>query len=192
MDKYLKILGIQFLVLIFGGAIIEIFFDTPEWMSIVIAGLIFFGVYFTIQIKSAIETPAKEISQDGIAGARLVGIFICSVLLAFILGVYVYQVVNVLMIIIGCILLILERKMIIPFFSQNRWESKFGIVCCGCMLVICGIFSIFACLDIAPCTGLKCFSRIVAIAVWAILALLTLPSNTWLAKFVTSNYERFS
>ena len=51
MNKYLKIIGIQFWALIFGGLLLEILFDIPEWLSLVIVGLIFFCTYFAINYK---------------------------------------------------------------------------------------------------------------------------------------------
>jgi len=89
MNIYLKIIGIQFLALIFGGMLLEILFDIPEWLSLVIVGLIFFCTYFAVQIRCSINKSSGEVSSDGIAGARLCGIFISSILLPFILGIYI-------------------------------------------------------------------------------------------------------
>lgn len=89
MNIYLKIIGIQFLALIFGGMLLEILFDISEWLSLVIVGLIFFCTYFAVQIRCSINKSSGEVSSDGIAGARLCGIFISSILLPFILGIYI-------------------------------------------------------------------------------------------------------
>ena len=43
-----------------------------------------------------------EVSSDGIAGARICGVFISAILLAFILGIYVYQAANIAMTISRC------------------------------------------------------------------------------------------
>lgn len=189
MNIYLKIIGIQFLALIFGGMLLEILFDIPEWLSLVIVGLIFFGTYFAVQIRCSINKSSGEVSSDGIAGARLCGIFISSILLPFILGIYIYQAINIIMILAGVLLLLICRKNISSFFFENKWKKIFWMIYLGCLFLLCGVFSIFACMDIAPCIGLKGVPRIVAIGIWAIVVRSTLPPNTLLSRFATNNYK---
>lgn len=59
----------------------------------------------------------EKVSSDGIAGARLCGILFSAVLFVFILGIYVYQIANIIMVSSGIIILIIERKKIKDFFE---------------------------------------------------------------------------
>ena len=68
----------------------------------------FFLVFFAIQIIGAQNNNENEVSSDGIAGARICGVFISAILLAFILGIYIYQIVNIVMVIVGIIMLTLD------------------------------------------------------------------------------------
>ena len=122
MKKNLKILFIQLCVLAIGCFIGE---------AVVIAGLMFYLVFFIIQIKGAMSNIKDEVSSDGIAGARICGVFISAILLAFILGIYVYQAANIAMTIAGVVLLILQRRKIKGFFFENRWENNFWLVYFG-------------------------------------------------------------
>lgn len=128
MKRNLKILFIQFGVLAFGSLFCEYFFNIPKWLGFAISGLMFFLVFFIIQIKGTQNNKEKEVSSDGIAGARMCGIFISAILQAFILGIYIYQIVNIVMVIIGIILLTIERKKMGSFFFENRWENKFWYI----------------------------------------------------------------
>ena len=85
MKKNLKILFIQLCVLAIGCFIGEAVFGLPKWLGLVIAGLMFYLVFFIIQIKGAMSNIKDEVSSDGIAGARICGVFISAILLAFIL-----------------------------------------------------------------------------------------------------------
>ena len=154
MKNNLKVLFIQLCVLAIGCFIGEAVFGLPKWLGLVIAGLMFYLVFFIIQIKGAMSNIKDEVSSDGIAGARICGVFISAILLAFILGIYVYQAANIAMTIAGVVLLILQRRKIKGFFFENRWENNFWLVYFGIAFIICGVFSVFACLDIAPCTEL--------------------------------------
>ena len=191
MKNNLKILFIQFWVLSIGSLICGVLFDIPKWLGLVISGIMFYSVFFVFQIKGAQKRNEYKVSSDGIAGARMLGIFVSAILLAFILGVYIYQIVNIVMFTIGIILLILERKQIGSFFFENCWENKFWGVYMGWILIICGLFSIFACLDIAPCTELEGVYRIVGIILWFLVIMITLPPNTVLARFVTNNFKMY-
>ena len=84
MKKNLKILFIQLCVLAIGSFIGEAVFGLPKWLGLVIAGLMFYLVFFIIQIKGAMSNIKDEVSSDGIAGARICGVFISAILLAFI------------------------------------------------------------------------------------------------------------
>ena len=191
MKKNLKILFIQLCVLAIGCFIGEAVFGLPKWLGLVIAGLMFYLVFFIIQIKGAMSNIKDEVSSDGIAGARICGVFISAILLAFILGIYVYQAANIAMTIAGVVLLILQRRKIKGFFFENRWENNFWLVYFGIAFIICGVFSVFACLDIAPCTELCGVYRAIGIIVWILVILWTLPPDTWLARFATNNYKRY-
>ena len=169
----------------------EAVFGLPKWLGLVIAGLMFYLVFFIIQIKGAMSNIKDEVSSDGIAGARICGVFISAILLAFILGIYVYQAANIAMTIAGVVLLILQRRKIKGFFFENRWENNFWLVYFGIAFIICGVFSVFACLDIAPCTELCGVYRAIGIIVWILVILWTLPPDTWLARFATNNYKRY-
>ena len=74
---------------------------------------------------------------------------------------------------------------------KNRWENNFWLVYFGIAFIICGVFSVFACLDIAPCTELCGVYRAIGIIVWILVILWTLPPDTWLARFATNNYKRY-
>lgn len=182
---------IQLCVLAIGCFIGEAVFGLPKWLGLVIAGLMFYLVFFIIQIKGAMSNIKDEVSSDGIAGARICGVFISAILLAFILGIYVYQAANIAMTIAGVVLLILQRRKIKGFFFENRWENNFWLVYFGIAFIICGVFSVFACLDIAPCTELCGVYRAIGIIVWILVILWTLPPDTWLARFATNNYKRY-
>ena len=78
----------------------------------------------------------EKVSSDGIAGARLCGMFV------FILGIYVYQIANIIMVSSGIIILIIERKKIKDFFFKNCWENRFWMVYIGCIFIIGGVFSV--------------------------------------------------
>lgn len=67
-------------------------------------------------------------------------VFISAILLAFILGIYVYQAANIAMTIAGVVLLILQRRKIKGFFFENRWENNFWLVYFGIAFIICGVF----------------------------------------------------
>ena len=140
MKKNLKILFIQLCVLAIGCFIGEAVFGLPKWLGLVIAGLMFYLVFFIIQIKGAMSNIKDEVSSDGIAGARICGVFISAILLAFILGIYVYQAANIAMTIAGLVLLILQRRKIKGFFFENRWENNFWLVYFGIAFIICGVF----------------------------------------------------
>ena len=43
MGKNIKLLGVQFLTIIIVGSILELLLDLPEWTSIIIASIFFFG-----------------------------------------------------------------------------------------------------------------------------------------------------
>ena len=70
MKKNLKILFIQLCVLAIGCFIGEAVFGLPKWLGLVIAGLMFYLVFFIIQIKGAMSNIKDEVSSDGIAGAE--------------------------------------------------------------------------------------------------------------------------
>nr|WP_317352647.1 hypothetical protein [uncultured Agathobacter sp.] len=84
----------------------------------------------------------EKVSSDGIAGARLCGILFSAVLFVFILGIYVYQIANIIMVSSGIIILIIERKKIKDFFFKNCWENRFWMVYIGCIFIIGGVFSV--------------------------------------------------
>ena len=84
----------------------------------------------------------EKVSSDGIAGARLCGILFSAVLFVFILGIYVYQIANIIMVSSGIIILIMERKKIEDFFFNNCWENRFWMVYIGCIFIIGGVFSV--------------------------------------------------
>ena len=149
MKNNLKVLFIQLCVLAIGCFIGEAVFGLPKWLGLVIAGLMFYLVFFIIQIKGAMSNIKDEVSSDGIAGARICGVFISSVLLAFILGIYVYQAANIAMTIAGVVLLILQQRKIKGFFFENRWENNFWLVYFGIAFIICGVFSVFAIIVLA-------------------------------------------
>lgn len=173
MKKNLKVLFIQLCVLAIGCFIGEAVFGLPKWLGLVIAGLMFYLVFFIIQIKGAMSNIKDEVSSDGIAGARICGVFISAILLAFILGIYVYQAANIAMTIAGVVLLILQRRKIKGFFFENRWENNFWLVYFGIAFIICGVY------------------RAIGIIVWILVILWTLPPDTWLARFATNNYKRY-
>ena len=185
MKKNLKILMLQFAILIVGSGILDIMFDMPKWFELVVLGLLFYLVFFIIQIKGAMKNEREKVSSDGIAGARLCGTLFSAVLFVFILGIYVYQVANIIMVSSGIIILTIERKKIKDFFFKNYWESRFW------MVIIGGVFSVFAALDMAPCTELKGIYRIIGIIVFVCVILSTLPPNTLLAKFATYNFKNW-
>lgn len=191
MKKNLKILMLQFAILIVGSGILDIMFDMPKWFELVVLGLLFYLVFFIIQIKGAMKNEREKVSSDGIAGARLCGILFSAVLFVFILGIYVYQIANIIMVSSGVIILIIERKKIKDFFFKNYWESRFWMVYIGCIFIIGGVFSVFAALDMAPCTELKGIYRIIGIIVFVCVILSTLPPNTLLAKFATYNFKNW-
>ena len=116
MKNNLKVLFIQLCVLAIGCFIGEAVFGLPKWLGLVIAGLMFYLVFFIIQIKGAMSNIKDEVSSDGIAGARICGVFISSVLLAFILGIYVYQAANIAMTIAGVVL----HLLFVVFFLYLR------------------------------------------------------------------------
>ena len=60
-------------VLAIGCFIGEAVFGLPKWLGLVIAGLMFYLVFFIIQIKGAMSNIKDEVSSDGIAGARICG-----------------------------------------------------------------------------------------------------------------------
>lgn len=62
----------------------------------------------------------------------------------------------------------------------------------GIAFIICGIFSVFACLDIAPCTELCGVYRAIGIIVWILVILWTLPPDTlgW-PDLPQINYKRY-
>ncbi len=182
---------LQFAILIVGSGILDIMFDMPKWFELVVLGLLFYLVFFIIQIKGAMKNEREKVSSDGIAGARLCGILFSAVLFVFILGIYVYQIANIIMVSSGVIILIIERKKIKDFFFKNYWESRFWMVYIGCIFIIGGVFSVFAALDMAPCTELKGIYRIIGIIVFVCVILSTLPPNTLLAKFVTYNFKNW-
>ena len=97
-----------------------------QWLSLVIVGLIFFCTYFAVQIRCSINKSSGEVSSDGIAGARLCGIFISSILLPFILGIYIYQAINIIMILAGVLLLLICRKNISSFFLKINGKKFSG------------------------------------------------------------------
>lgn len=180
MKKNLKILYTQLCVLAIGCFIGEAVFGLPKWLGLVIAGLMFYLVFFIIQIKGAMSNIKDEVSSDGIAGARICGVFISAILLAFILGIYVYQAANIAMTIAGVVLLILQRRKIKGFFFENRWENNFWLVYFGIAFIICGIFSVFACLDIAPCTELCGVYRAIGIIVMIfVIGCAIMEITTW-------------
>ena len=85
---------LQFAILIVESGILDIMFDMPKWFELVVLGLLFYLVFFIIQIKGAMKNEREKVSSDGIAGARLCGILFSAVLFVFILGIYVYQMLN--------------------------------------------------------------------------------------------------
>lgn len=46
-------------------------FGLPKWLGLVIAGLMFYLVFFIIQIKGAMSNIKDEVSSDGIAGVNI-------------------------------------------------------------------------------------------------------------------------
>ena len=68
MKKNLKILMLQFAILIVGSGILDIMFDMPKWFELVVLGLLFYLVFFIIQIKGAMKNEREKVSSDGIAG----------------------------------------------------------------------------------------------------------------------------
>ena len=95
MKKNLKVLFIQLCVLAIGCFIGEEVFGFAQmaW-TCDSRSYVLFGI-FIIQIKGAMSNIKDEVSSDGIAGARICGVFISAILLAFILGIYVYQAANI-------------------------------------------------------------------------------------------------
>lgn len=139
MKNNLKVLFIQLCVLAIGCFIGEAVFGLPKWLGLVIAGLMFYLVFFIIQIKGAMSNIKDEVSSDGIAGARICGVFISAILLAFILGIYVYQAANIAMTIAGVVLLILQRRKIKVFSLRIAGKIIFG----WCILVLHLLFVVF-------------------------------------------------
>ena len=78
---------LQFAILIVESGILDIMFDMPKWFELVVLGLLFYLVFFIIQIKGAMKNEREKVSSDGIAGARLCGILFSAVLFVFIVNV---------------------------------------------------------------------------------------------------------
>ena len=64
MKKNLKILMLQFAILIVGSGILDIMFDMPKWFELVVLGLLFYLVFFIIQIKGAMKNEREKVSSE--------------------------------------------------------------------------------------------------------------------------------
>ena len=63
MKNNLKVLFIQLCVLAIGCFIGEAVFGLPKWLGLVIAGLMFYLVFFIIQIKGTMSSMKDEVSS---------------------------------------------------------------------------------------------------------------------------------
>ena len=88
---------------------------------------------------------------------------------------------------------VLCAVLVFNFFNYRKQAKCFAgdVGAVGIAFIICGVFSVFACLDIAPCTELCGVYRAIGIIVWILVILWTLPPDTWLARFATNNYKRY-
>ena len=86
------------------------------------------------------------------------------------------------MTIAGVVLLILQRRKKKGFSLRIAGRIIFGWCILVLHFIICGVFSVFACLDIAPCTELLwCLQGYRYHRVWILVILWTLPPDTWLS-----------
>lgn len=191
MKKNIQILGIQFLAIIVGGFVLEIFFEMPEWFAVIVSAALLALIFLIIQLKGSMEYPLKDISSDGISGTRIVGTFFTSVMLPFVLGVYNYIIVDVIMILLGIVGLVIGRKYITSFLFKNNWDKKYWFVYLGTIFLAGGVYSIFASTGAAPCAVLSGKYKLVALALFCIVMRGTIPPNTAMAKFVTNNYKNY-
>ena len=189
--KNIKVLGIQFLVIVIIGSVLEILFDLPEWVSIILGALFFWSFFMIIQIKMGVKYSSDRVTRDGVAGARLCGIFITSMTMPFILGIYEHIVIDILFVIIGLIGILISGKNFWRFLFENNWEKIYWLVYWGCVLIFSGVYSLFAAYDIAPCTVLDLKYRIIALFLFGIIFLASIPLDSVLAKFASANYERY-
>ncbi len=189
MKRYLNVLFIQGIVICVVAGILEMFFAVPNVVSVVIASFCFVILAMKIQIGISLYKADGSISSDGIAGARLFGIILISIILPWVLGVFQIIVVDICMLILAIICMYKGRKKILSFFSENRWEMQYWFVLLGGVLGISGIYSILSCYDIAPCGTLNGVWRVIGVLGIMGIMKISLPTNSPMAKFATSNYE---
>lgn len=191
MENNIKLLGVQFLTIIIVGSILELFLDLPEWTSIIIASIFFWTFYMIIQINMSVKNICEHVSKDGIAGARLFGIFITSIIVPFMLGIYEYIIIDIIYLAIGVIGIVVSRSFFWDFLFENNWKKMYWFVYFGCVLILSGVYSLFAAKDIAPCIVLPIKYRVIAFFVLGITFLASIPPSSVISKFATINYERY-
>lgn len=190
MFKNFKLLIVQILFIIVGAFILEQIWDLPEWINIIIPAGCFMVFFLGIQIKDSIQKIDNTISSDGIAGARSAGVFINAILLPWSLGWFPNIYVDILMLFGALFCIVKGRRFFISFLFENDWKKEYWYVFWGCVLMLSGIYSILACFGIAPCGVVNISIRVCIALLFLIITKMSLPPNTWLAKFVTKNYER--
>lgn len=190
MFKNFKLMIGQLLFITIIAFFLDKTFELPQWINFVIPASCFIVLFLGIQITDSITKIDNTISSDGIAGARSVGIFVNAILLPWSLGWFKNIYVDVLMLLGALFCIVKGKKYFKRFFCENNWEKEYWFIYWGGVLMLGGIYSILSYYGIAPCGIVNIYGRVFIVLLFGVITKMSLPPNTWLAKFATKNYER--
>lgn len=186
----MKTLIVQIFIIAMISTVLGIFFSDLILVNILLPASGFMVVFLSMQIKENLREECKEISSDGIFGARMSGIIINAILLPWALGVFDKLICNILLGIAAIICLVRGWKETLNFFEKNEWEKEYWYVYLGVLFALSNIYSILSYFDIAPCGICSLPIRGGIMCLIFLISKLTLPPNTKFALFVTKNYEK--
>lgn len=191
MFKNFRLLVVQLLFIGVIAFLLEKFWEFPQWINYIIPASCFIVFFLGIQIKEGINKIDNTISSDGIAGARLLGIFLNSILLPWCLGWFHNMYFNIFMLIGSVYCTTKGKGYFKDFFCKNNWRKEYWYVFGECILMISGIYSVLSYYGLAPCGVVNVYIRALLALLFLVVSRISLPPNTWLAKFATKNYERY-
>ncbi|OYP43803.1 hypothetical protein CG709_04275, partial [Lachnotalea glycerini] len=158
-----------------------------EWVSYVVSAGIFMLFWMSIQIKTGIRNMSECVDINGTLSSRFLSIFVDAIFLTFMIGVYNILIIDIIFIACSIAVLSYNKMHILEFFTENTWKVEYMYIFIGTLFLGIGLLSIlFKCNDFGI-LGLK--GKIFCGIVVILFTHISLPPNSPLAKFATSNYK---
>lgn len=187
MSKYIKILIVQISIILILTFFLRNILKMEEWISYVLSAGIFMLFWMSIQIKTGIKNMSECVDSSGTFGSRFVCILVDAIFMTLMMGVYNILIIDIIFIACSIVVLLYKKMYILEFFSENTWKVEYVYTFIGILFLSIGFLSILFKYNDFGVLGIK--GKIVCGIVVILFTHITLPPNSPIAKFATSNYK---